>query len=98
MTQRLYGTINDNSKIVNNCKSMKGKPLEIPDDASNDKTINVDMSVDDEPIKLPDKMFEQTLEILAQTRTVNRTGFRDVAHVTKKVYRNCPLIPDQKKI
>ena len=29
----------------------------------------------EEQIKLPDKMFEQTLDILAQTRTINRTGF-----------------------
>ena len=43
------------------------------DDPSNDKTINDEQS-QNEPILLPDKMFEQTLDILGETRTVNRMG------------------------
>ena len=43
------------------------------DDPSNDKTIDDDQG-NNEPILLPDKMFEQTLDILGETRTVNRMG------------------------
>lgn len=61
---------------------MTGKPLVNPtnvieqesnDDPSNDKTIDDEKS-QNEPIQLPDKMFEQTLDILGETRTVNRMG------------------------
>ena len=58
---------------------MTGKALvnvieqESNDDPSNDKTIDDDQS-QNEPIQLPDKMFEQTLDILGETRTVNRMG------------------------
>ena len=63
-------------------KPITGKPLVNPinvieqesnDDPSNDKTIDGDQN-QDEPIQLPDKMFEQTLDILDETRTVNRMG------------------------
>ena len=43
------------------------------DDPSNDKTTDDEQS-QNEPILLPDKMFEQTLDILGETRTVNRIG------------------------
>lgn len=61
-------------------ETITGKPLapaandikpESNDDASGDKTVIDDQS-NDGPIKLPDKMFEQTLAILGQTRTVTR--------------------------
>ena len=68
-----------------NYKPITGKPLIVPtiaieqesnDDLSVDKTIEDDQN-QGRPIRLPDKMFEQTLDILAQTRTVNRNGYKD---------------------
>ena len=68
---------------------MTGKPLvnvieqESNDDPSNDKTIDDDQS-QNEPIQLPDKMFEQTIDILGETRTVNRVGSMTHSLITRR--------------